>query len=60
MRRSILILLGIWLAIVVVGTMHTYGDITTTNAGVWWYIHPTDHRCGFEYRGHIGFFCDVT
>lgn len=59
MKRSILILVGVWLALVTVASMHTYGDITTSNAGIYWNL-PGHHWCGYEYRGHPGFFCDVT
>lgn len=63
MKRSILILLALWCALVTIGSMHTYGDITSRNAGVYWNLHGpglSGHWCGYEYRGHPGFFCDVS
>jgi hypothetical protein len=59
-KRSILILVALWCMLVIVGGMHSYGDVTTQNAGLWWNIPFTHHWCGVEYRGTPGFFCDVT
>lgn len=60
MIRSIFILIALWILLVAVGSMHTYGDIYTRspNAGVFWNL-PGGHWCGYEFRGHPGFFCDV-
>jgi hypothetical protein len=58
MKRAITILVLCWLAIVGAADMHTYGGPSTTNAGVYWDLGQ--HWCGYEYRGHPGFFCDVT
>lgn len=60
MKRAGLGLIAAWLAIVFTASMHTYGDISSTNAGVWWHIPATAHWCGYEYKGHPGFFCDLT
>lgn len=59
--RSIAILVLLWCVLVAVGSMHSYGDVTTSNAGVWWYVPLTNYtqHCGIEYRGHVGLFCDV-
>lgn len=57
MIRSIFILIALWVLLVAVGSMHTYGDIYTRNAGVWWQFGQ--HHCGYEFSGHPGFFCDV-
>src|SRR5258708_19110523 len=57
MKRAIAFLCLCWLAIV--AAAHTYGDLTTVNAGLYWNL-PGHHWCGVEYRGHPGFFCDVT
>jgi hypothetical protein len=58
MKRALAILGLCWLAIVAAADTHFYGDVTTANAGVYWNLGQ--HWCGYEYRGHPGFFCDVT
>lgn len=58
MKRSILILIALWLALVFVGDMHLYGGLTSSNQGVYWNLGH--HWCGYEFRGHPGFFCDVS
>jgi len=58
MKRSILALVALWVLLVAVATMHTYGDISTPNAGIYWRVGG--HWCGVEYRGNVGAFCDVT
>lgn len=59
MKLTILKLLGLWLLLVAVGSMHTYGDTTTSNAGVYWNSPAGHHWCGYEFKGHPGFFCDT-
>lgn len=57
---GVIMLAFLWVMLVAVATMHTYGDITTRNAGVYWNVPDSSHWCGLEYRGHPGFFCDIT
>lgn len=58
MKRAIALFIVIWVVFYAVLLAIPYGSDTTQNAGIWWPL-PPHHHCGFEYRGSIGFFCDV-